>query len=545
MRSPAAAIAWEFSYRHRWGLAALVLYFVVLAAIRIFVPEPGQHFTEDSPWGVAFVTAVPTATSIAYFLAIFCFGLSGDIAARESMFPARMFTLPVTSSQLALWPMLYGAAAMAVLWLAIRLLAIWPAGFDVPLVWPSLFGAVILAWTQVLTWTPYAVRGLRVLVAILWFTAIACGYSLAIYFKAPEQVMLALLVPHLPLAYLIARRAIARARCSDLPDRRDSFARFGRIADLLRGRRDPFPSPASAQTWFEWQRHGRSLPVLVAILLPFELSLLFLFSHAPTLVFEILIGVLLTPPFMAMFVAATVRTSNPDGGDSYELSTFVATRPMASVSLVSAKLRVTIWSTLASWLLILIATPLALYLSDCWGLVTDLAQKLSEVVGTSRAVAIVMLGLVALVTTTWKQLVRSLYIGLSGRAWLVKGSVFLALLLLFVIVPVGKWVIGNRELLVRLWNVLPWILAVLVCVKIAATTWVARRLHATRLLSGRSLIVGATSWTAVVLALFGLLVWLVPTTLLKGHVLALVAILAVPVARLAAAPLALSWNRHR
>ena len=58
-----------------------------------------------------------------YFLAVFSFGLSGDLAARQSIYPARMFTLPVTTAALAGWPMLYGTAAMASLWLATRLLA--------------------------------------------------------------------------------------------------------------------------------------------------------------------------------------------------------------------------------------------------------------------------------------------------------------------------------------------------------------------------------------------------------------------------------------
>ncbi len=67
-----------------------------------------------------------------YFLAVFSFGLSGDLAARQSMYPARMFTLPVTTAALAGWPMLYGTAAMASLWLATRLFALWPSGIDVP-----------------------------------------------------------------------------------------------------------------------------------------------------------------------------------------------------------------------------------------------------------------------------------------------------------------------------------------------------------------------------------------------------------------------------
>jgi hypothetical protein len=33
MRSPAAAIAWEFRQRHRWGLIALAGYLLALATI--------------------------------------------------------------------------------------------------------------------------------------------------------------------------------------------------------------------------------------------------------------------------------------------------------------------------------------------------------------------------------------------------------------------------------------------------------------------------------------------------------------------------------
>ena len=69
----------------------------------------------------------------------------------------------------------------------------------------------------------------------------------------------------------------------------------------------------------------------MGMLLPFELSLLFLFHDTPVLVAETLAGVLLTPPFMAAFVAATVRKSSPRGSDSYELTSFIARRPLAPV----------------------------------------------------------------------------------------------------------------------------------------------------------------------------------------------------------------------
>src|SRR5439155_12437172 len=167
---------------------------------------------------------------------------------------------------------------------------------------------------------------------------------------------------------------------------------------------DPFPSAARAQTWFEWRQHGRSLPWLVAILLPFELALLFAFSDTPVLVVETLLFVLFTPPFMAAFVAATVSKS----------TSFTATRPLTSASLIAAKLKATIWSTLVTWLLVLFAIPLALRLSGTAPMVIDWAHSLVEGVGLPRAIAIAMVGLFALIASTWKQLVQSLYIGMSG-----------------------------------------------------------------------------------------------------------------------------------
>src|SRR6266511_896180 len=43
----------------------------------------------------------------------------------------------------------------------------------------------------------------------------------------------------------------------------------------------------------------------------------------------------------------------------------------------------------------------------------------------------------------------------------------------------------------------------------------------------------------------GLLVWFFSTPFVAHYLLALIAILAVPLVRLSAAPLALAWNRHR
>src|SRR6266705_3576940 len=127
MRSPALAIGWEFRRRHRWGLIAVAGYLFVVATIRFLILEPGEPVLVDSVRFAA-VVSVPLTTTFVYLLAVFSFGFAGDVAARHSMYPARMFTLPVTNAALVGWPMLYGTAAMAILWLAARLFAVWLAG---------------------------------------------------------------------------------------------------------------------------------------------------------------------------------------------------------------------------------------------------------------------------------------------------------------------------------------------------------------------------------------------------------------------------------
>src|SRR5205807_7399542 len=144
MRSPAAAVAWQFRRQHRWGVIAIIGYLFVLAMIKLVILERGQRVDLDDE-SFAFLVIVPVTATFIYFLSVFSFGLSGDLAARQSMYPGRMLTLPVPAAALAGWPMLYGTAAMAILWLGTRLFALWPSDVDVPVFWPALLAASILA----------------------------------------------------------------------------------------------------------------------------------------------------------------------------------------------------------------------------------------------------------------------------------------------------------------------------------------------------------------------------------------------------------------
>jgi hypothetical protein len=248
---------------------------------------------------------------------------------------------------------------------------------------------------------------------------------------------------------------------------------------------------------------------------------------------------------MAIFVTATSTKATPHQSNVNGLTPFIATRPLTNGALIAAKLKTAFWSTLAAWVMVLIAIPLAVRLSGTAPVVIEWARDVVEVFGLPRAVVLMLLALSALVASTWKQLVQSLYIGLSGREWLLKASVFLPLSLIAIALPLGHWIVTKRVFMNALWNAIPWVLAVLVCAKLAGGGWAVIRLHHARLLNGRTLLLCLVCWDAAVIALYALLRWLFPEMLMRSYFLALIAILAVPLTRLSAAPLALAWNRHR
>ena len=541
MQAPAAAIAWEFRARHRWGMLGVVVYLAVLGVVKLTVLGRGLPLHLDSAESFAFMVMVPLSSTATYFLAVFTFGLDGDLAARQSMYPSRRLTLPVTTSALAGWPMLWGSAAMVMLWLGLRTFAMWPTGIAVPWLWPAFLATSLLAWTQALTWMPYPIPGLRIIVTVLWLGIIDTIALIALHFHAGEWLMIGILAPQIPLAYIVARYSVARARRGEIPDWRSAFS-LPRIGGFRLERN--FASPASAQAWFEWRRHGRSVPTWVAILLPFELVLLWGARDSASLAYTILLGVLLTPPFVATFAAAAVSKSSSDTGESSTGAAFAFTRPLTNAQLVAAKLKMAVRSTLVAWVIVLVAVPIALKISGTSALVIDAWGHDREFLGMARAVVLSLLILAGCIAATWTQLVQSLYIGLTGRATLIKASVFLTIGFVFLFGPFFQW-IDDTGRLGEIWSALPLVFSILAAVKMSVVIWVGLRLFRKRLVSDRALVGGAAVWCAAVLALYGLLRWLLDAPHIPHYLLMLIAILAIPIARLSAAPVALAWNRHR
>jgi len=542
MRTPAAAIAWELRQRHRWGLIALAATILTLGGVKIAVLTTQAHLdVHDATF--ALLVPVPLAATSLYLLAVFTFGISGDLAARESMYPPRMLTLPVSTAALAGWPMLYGCMSMALLWFAMRIAGIFPSGSEVPKYWPALFAASLLAWTQALTWMPYPFRGMRIVISIGLLVSIDIVVLTALETKARESTMLLLLAPLVPLAYVAALSAVGRARRGDVPDW--GVAERSAPASTRSTARRDFRSAARAQLWFEWRRYGRSLPLLVAIVLPVGLSLLFLFREADVIVIEIVVGSLLLPSFMAIFVAATAGKSSANASESYGITPFIATRPVEDRALVVAKWQAALLSTLAAWVIVAVAVPVALMWSDAAEPILDIARNVDGALGRPRAIILGLLILAGLAGSTWKQLVQGLYIAMSGRDWAVKGIAFATLALVtFGFLALG-WILDSRYRIAVAWSAIPWLMAAFVALKLLLAMRVMQRGAARGLFTRKQLIFGAIAWDVCVLAVYGVLAVILPAILVRRSFLLLVAMLVVPLVRLAAAPLAVAGNRHR
>ena len=535
--SPAAAIGWEFGRRHRWGWAAVAAYFVFMIAVKSWAFATGHTLTIEDDESFGLFVMGPLSATLLYTIVVFTFGYSGDIAGRESMFPARLLRLPISTNALTWWPMLFGAITIAAVWLIARHLLILPTNFTVPVLYPAVLGVAFLGWAQAAIWMPYGLRGARVVITALWLVVIDAIVILAYALHASEWVMCLFIAPQIPVAWLVARHAVARARRGDVPSW--SRTRATSTSGLVVA---PFASATRAQLWFEWRRHGLNLPALVAMVVPFELALFYTTGGAPSLIYLILLGVLVTPAFLAKAAGATVSRS---GSRDHALPAILATKPLRSGELVAATLKVTMASTIITWVLVAVATTIVMMLSGTWAVLTDRVARSAAAIGMPRTVAIIVVISVVVLFSTWRQLIQSLYVGMTGREWLAKANVFGTLFLLFLLLPFMEWSWGNPRAIGRMWDAIPVTMFVLAIAKTVSAIAVYRALSRRRVMSDGALLVSAGLWSAAVLALYATFVWFWDTPLFPRYVLALLAILIVPLARVSAAPLAFDWNRHR
>jgi len=558
-------MAWELWARNRSGIRAFVACLLGLSLGACWLPHGAAREPIFPLSVILFALASVSLASVV----MHCEYREGTLSAG---YPSRMFTLPVRTSVLVAWPMLYGTVALTLLWLAMVLLVWRPAGIE-PAWWVVPLLAVALAWLQAIFWavpgSPLAkILAACVILPALKMTLEFVATSVALFVDPQSRLDRAAFLENrhliittfslgfLPLAYAVAVGGVACDRRGMRPDWSWTGRLLERAANWLPQRRNPFSSAVSAQFWIEWRCKGFVLPLFPACFLAF-ITLVVVPFVSPRQLLPLLLVLGGAVPVVAFFVGYGVGKSG-FWSENLSLSTWEATRPLSSEALAAAKLFMALISALMTWLLLLLGIPVWLVVLQKFGAMTELLEPSLRSWTPHQIAGLAVLGFCSLLTLTWGQMVGGLCLSLTGRTWIVNAAMAFYLALLSGLGLAGQWVCAHpRDFEISL-TALSWCLGGLAGVKLFGSAWVLCVVCRQKLLSGVHMGVFLGIWLLGACCLVTLLDGLLPAAglplpaevgasvnHLPTSLVALATLLAMPLVRLIAAPLALAANRHR
>jgi hypothetical protein len=148
-----------------------------------------------------------------------------------------------------------------------------------------------------------------------------------------------------------------------------------------------------------------------------------------------------------------------------------------------------------------------------------------------------------LIAGTWRLSVENMVLALSGRRWLVFSGVT-AILGAYYLTFAGSIELSQRRIAAP-WDSLIYSAWILAGVKLCLAVGILALLRRRRLITGDTVAWAVRWWLVSATGVFAILGLLVPPGPVASPLLIPCAMLAVPLVRIAAAPLALDWNRHR
>jgi hypothetical protein len=449
---------------------------------------------------------------------------------------------------LAGWPLLQGTAVVALLWAAWARFVLRPSGIDVAIGDTALLAAAFVAVLQALLWSPFGLPWVRVVLAVVLLPLLALAPQFGPALGASESVLLGLYAALVALGWATAFVGVSRARRGEAPDWGRLWWWPGSVARRVPRLRAAFPSPARALLWFEGRRHLLPFPLVTGAFAALHLTVTLWIEQPPTELenrFRLGMNFLFFPLVLAPFFGCFLGRVGTAAGNPYFLSSFAATRPVRGTDIVAAKLKVAALLTLAAWAVVLLAASVWFVETDSYESLRHLWRRLLQQYGPWRATATAALVIAAHPLLTWRLLVDNLWLGLTGRAWVVRGSLVVCGLGLTLTLLLYVRLVDDPEFAHRVWDALPWWAGGAVLLKLLAAGCVCRALVRRGLVAPRTLVKVLVVWLLAATGLFILIYEAVPPDSAPVSLLAFGAALAVPLARVTAAPLVLAWNRHR
>ncbi len=525
MRFVPVAMTWEMLTRGRWNLLAFALAANLMPA---FLLSALRHEGAVEPGDTSLLIMHVVLIQINMFI----FGAALFDAAGQ---PSRLYALPITTASLVAWQMLPAMAAMALESLAST--AVLNAVFDVgwPLWGPALFAAVGVAAIQAVLWTTEK-SGWSVLAITIVGTILGLWFKLRFgpMFSQPTHqwvevtpVEVLTLLMFAGLSYYAAVVGVARRRCGEPLPSLGIIAWVERVFDPAPDVGPAFASPLQAQFWMEWRKKGWALPAVVVFGMCIGLSIWVIFNRDVKSLFEGFVagGAMLTlMGFLGLFLG------NLGANDTtFEMGHFMATRPLTNTEICRTTLKVLARSVLIAWTIW--AVPFLILFASLY--------VRQEVPNVEALRDFGWWYLPATLLGCWTVTSVLAAISMTGRSQLL-AQLICGLLGLFIgLGLITKYALPDSAQL-------PFARGVGVIVGAAlllGTVWAFVTARRRSLIGSPTVGFAASAWTL----LSGLIVldWVLhPARPWLAGVLA-VSLAALVVAPLAAAPLALAWNRNR
>ncbi len=545
MGAAVTALSWELLARCRWWLLLSAGLFVLLWLTTLALPYSWRS-PELAGWLVAAV-AIP-------LMAVVGSTVHAEGARLEdagSLFPSRLYTLPVPTVILVGPPLLLGTLTLLLCWLIFALCILRPCGAEVPLFWPGLLAAAVLASMQALVWFPFPMPWLRALALLVIVQGLLAGAIFLAQRGTPEGVMAGSSVSVLLAGYAAALAGVSRSRHGT--GTRGSFQEVSAASATKARALPPFASALEAQKWLERRRLRLGFLIFTLICLCFTLPLM---VATDVLVRDLkpetlgddmrqlrgaltLFGrswlVLAQLPLLPLLISAATGGSSlgrlTPSADSQTFSVFLATRPMRIADMLAAKLLVCARGMIILWAVMFTA---GLLWAVSMGRVGELSEHLIARTGSVPAALLALTAmLLVLPALSWLWLVSG--VGVKMLRWPIL-EILPAFFSIGVLIFPGLLIADKLET----WRpVLGGIVVAALMSKPFAVCWVVIQLRRERLVQDRTIVWAVIGWIVLAAAVLGIAVGVFDV----GPLLVGFAVLMLPLARPLATPLVLA--RHR
>ena len=160
-----------------------------------------------------------------------------DLGSKGSVFPTHMLVLPVRTRALVGWPMLYGTAIHAGLWVLLATTVLRPGGIDSPLVWPAVVLSAVGAWVQAIAWSPFPSPFVLVPALLIAICPIGLLAKWVIFNDAASSIAVWLIVGIVAwtlVAYVVGAYGLTQVRAGNGWDWLDCLWGVGPLSAKLR-----------------------------------------------------------------------------------------------------------------------------------------------------------------------------------------------------------------------------------------------------------------------------------------------------------------------